>query len=53
MVSHSGFGWHESYQCPECHVVDEVCFEDEGELQITILTCCDMIIVDTIEEVTA
>tara|TARA_B100000902_G_C27321293_1_gene924755 strand:- start:6114 stop:6275 length:162 start_codon:yes stop_codon:yes gene_type:complete len=53
MESHSGFGWHESYQCPECHVIDDACFQEEGDLEITILTCCGIIIVDVVEEVVA
>lgn len=49
MASPKGFGWQD-YQCPDCHVLDEVYFEKYGDLFFTVLDCCKAVIIDAEEE---
>lgn len=49
MASPKGFGWQD-YQCPDCHVLDEVYFEKYGDLFFTVLGCCKAVIIDAEEE---
>ena len=46
MESPKEYGWQD-YQCPDCHVLDEVYFEKHGDLLFSILRCCNYVVIET------